>query len=197
MKTERKFPAAIQALLDVMDSERAKVAAHVAGSGRADGADESDVNQARTIAEIAADLIPKAPKATEAQKRLAKAIAKCNSMALALGDFAAKRAPQPASIAGYKLLAHSKASRADLIIEALGELATERGDSLSHELERSSCKVGKSGGFTKTDTKGATPAAKSWRALTGAACAAGILTSDQVLRFGEALNNSKKSQKAA
>lgn len=188
---QKKHPAAIQALLDVLAAEQAKVAAMAASEGRASDVSTDDVESARILAEVAAGMIPKAAKATADEKALAKAIGTVNSLALAIGDRRAKRVPQPASILGYKMLAGaSKAREAEIITTALGELAIANknvGRDLSDELVKSDCVIGKSGNLTKSGVKGAKPAAKAWRALTGSAAAASILTAETVLALGQAL----------
>ncbi len=108
---EKKHPAAIQALLDVLAAEQAKVAANAAATGRASDVSTADVESARILAEVAASMIPKAAKATADEKAHAKAVATVNSLALAIGDRRAKRVPQPASILGYKMLGGASKAR--------------------------------------------------------------------------------------
>lgn len=194
MTKEKKFPAAIQALLDVLAGDATAVAAKAASTGRAADVIPEEVNQARILAEVAAGMIEKPAKATKDEKALAKAIATVNSLALAIGDRRAKRIPQPASILGYKRLgSSSKTQEAEIVVEALGEMAVAHqalGQDLAADLEKSTCVQGKRG-LTKSGVKGAAPAAKAWRHLTGAACAAGILTAESVLAMGQKLTPQK------
>lgn len=191
MTTEKKYPKAIQALFDVLAAEQQRVAAAASAAGVASDVEDADVESAHVLAEIAYSLVPKAAKATADEKAHAKAIATANSVALAFGDHAAKRLPQPASILGYKLLSGlSKTATMAKVTELLGTIVqTSRGlgRDLAGELERSTVVVSKHGNLTKSGVKGATPAAKAWRALTGSACAAGIMTAAEALALGQAI----------
>lgn len=197
---KKKYPAAIQALLDVLAADSAAVAAKAAADGVASEVSGDDVEQAHILAEIAAGLIPKPVKATADEKALAKAIATVNSLALAIGDRRCKRIPQPASILGYKLLGSSSLTQeAEIVTKALGTMTQAHrnlGMDLVSELKLSTCVMSKHNRLTKSGVKGAKPAAKAWRALTGAACAAGILTAEQVLKLGIALDPAKVAKAA-
>ena len=182
--SEPKLPKSVQALLSILDSEKAKIAA-IAKATVADDASETDVENASALATIAATMLPKAEPRSEREKLIAIATAKANSVALALGDVKAKRAPSTPSHAGYKMLA--KGAHREVILEALNGLANAMGGAaLADNLERTTCGTGR-GGYVKGKTKAPCPAAKAWRALTGAAVLAGILSASDALALGQAL----------